>query len=411
MKKFIFTVFILAGLGVLGWQIYVKASAQKDFRHQRRSVPVAVEVAAVDKTTIQEVGNFTGSLYPVYEFVVAPKIAGRLEKMLVYIGDRVQSGQLLAVLDDEEYHQQVSEAKAELEVAQANLLERKTALENAKREYDRTVALRQKKIASESQLDAADSEYKAQQAKLKVAFAQVSQMEAALKMADVRLSYTKIRVPENNIHGYRVVGERFVDEGTMLSANQPIATILDISKLIGAIYVIERDYPKIKQGFEADITTDAFPGQAFKGKVVRIAPMLKEKSREARIEIEVPNPEKLLKPGMFVRVQIQFDQHENATVVPTGALVKRDGTEGIFLADLGAKKATFVPVTVGIINGDQTEIINPPIEGSVVTLGQHLLENGSTIVLPEAKAAGPSQKSSDTPGVKKGKIPKTGEQS
>jgi RND family efflux transporter MFP subunit len=177
-------------------------------------------------------------------------------------------------------------------------------------------------------------------------------MEAALKMADVRLSYTKIRVPENNIHGYRVVGERYVDEGAMLSANQPIATILDISKLIGAIYVIERDYPKIKQGFEADITTDAFPGQAFKGKVVRIAPMLKEKSREARIEIEVPNPEKLLKPGMFVRVQIQFDQHENATVVPTGALVKRDGTEGIFLADLGAKKATFVPVTVGIINGD-----------------------------------------------------------
>ena len=96
MKKFIFTVFVLAGLGVLGWQIYVKAS-------------------------IREVGNFTGSLYPIYEFVVAPKIAGRLEKMLVYIGDRVQSGQLLAVLDDEEYRQQVSEAKAELEVAQANL--------------------------------------------------------------------------------------------------------------------------------------------------------------------------------------------------------------------------------------------------------------------------------------------------
>ena len=95
--------------------------------------------------------------------------------------------------------------------ARTQEVERKTALENAKREYDRTVALRQKKIASESQLDAAASEYKAQQAKLKVALAQVSQMEAALKMADVRLSYTKIRVPENNIHGYRVVGERYVD--------------------------------------------------------------------------------------------------------------------------------------------------------------------------------------------------------
>jgi len=323
----------------------------------------------------------------------------------------VQSGQLMAVLDDDEYRQQVSEARAELEVTQANLLERRTALENAKREYERTVALRQKKIASESQLDAAESEYKAQQAKVKVALAQVSQKEAALKMAEVRLSYTQIRVPQNNIHGQRVVGERYVDEGAMLSANQPIATILDIGKLIAAIHVIERDYPKIQQGLEADIITDAFPDRTFRGKVVRIAPVLKEKSREARVEIEVPNADQLLKPGMFVRVEIQFDRHEDATVVPAGSLVKRDGTEGIFLADPEAKKATFVPVTVGIINGDQAEILNPPLEGSVVTLGQHLLEDGAAIVLPGAKPAGPSPQGPVPPGVKKGKIPPAGEKS
>jgi len=383
MKKFFVIIIVLAGLGFLGWQIYQKASdSRKGFKHERRNVPVAVEVALVKKASIRQVGSFTGSLYPFSEFILAPKIAGRLEKILVHIGDTVKGGQLVAVLDDDEYRQQVIQAKAELEVAQANLQERKSTIENAKREHERTVALRKKKIISESQIDAAESEFKTQQAKLEVAIAQASQKKAALKIANIRLSYAQIQVPENNTTGRRVVGERFVDEGAMLAPNTPIVSILDIGKLIAAIHVIERDYPKIQLGLEAVISTDAFPGHTFAGKVIRIAPILKEKSREARVEIEIPNAQKLLKPGMFVRVQIQFDEHENVTVVPVAALVKRNGTQGVFLADLKEQKARFVPVTVGIVNSVQAEVLNPPITGSVVTLGHHLLEDGALIILP-----------------------------
>ena len=383
MKKFFAIIIVLAGLGFLGWQIYQKASdSTKGFKHERRNVHVAVEVALVKKAFIRQVESFTGSLYPLSEFILAPKIAGRLEKILVNIGDTVKGGQLVAVLDDDEYRQQVLQAKAELEVAKANLEERKSTIENAKREYERTVALRRKKIASESQLDAAESEFKAQQAKLKVATAQISQKEAALKMANIRLSYAQIKVTANNNTGYRVVGERFVDEGAMLAPNTPIVSVLDIEKLIAAIHVIERDYPKIQPELEAVISTDAFPGRTFTGKVIRIAPFLKEKSRQARVEIEIPNAQKLLKPGMFVRVQIQFDEHENATVVPVAALVKRNGIQGIFLADLQEQKARFVPVTVGIVNSVHAEVLDPPITGSVVTLGHHLLEDGALIILP-----------------------------
>jgi len=383
MKKFFAIIIILAGLSFLGWQIYQKASdSRKGFKPERRNVPVAVEVVPIKKASIRQVGSFTGSLYPFSEFILAPKIAGRLEKILVHIGDIVKGGQLVAVLDDDEYRQQVIQAKAELEVAQANLQERKSTIENAKREYERTVALREKKIISESQIDAAESEFKTQQAKLEVAIAQVSQKEAALKIANVRLSYTQIQVPENNTTGCRVVGERFMDEGAMLAPNTPIASVLDIGKLIAAIHVIERDYPKIQLGLEAVISTDAFPGRTFAGKVIRIAPLLKEKSREARVEVEIPNVQKLLKPGMFVRVQIQFDEHENATVVPLTALVKRNGTQGVFLVDFQEQKARFVPVTVGIVNSVQAEVLNPPITGSVVTLGHHLLEDGALIILP-----------------------------
>ena len=383
MKKSLVTFIVLAGLGLFGWQAYKKIAARQGPDPQRRNAPMAVEVMPVKIATIQEVGSFTGTLYPLSSFVLAPKIAGRLEKIMVHIGDTVKSGQLVAVLDDDEYRQQVSQARAELEVAQATLQERKSTLENARREYERTVELRKKKIASESQLDAADSEFLTHQAELKVATAQVSQKEAALNMANVRLSYAQIQVPANHTTADRVVGERFVDEGAMLAPNTPIVSILDIGKLIAAIYVIERDYPKIRPGLEAMISTDAFPGRTFSGNVIRIAPLLKEESREARVEIEIPNPLTLLKPGMFVRVQIQFEQHENATVIPTAALVKRNGTQGVFLADLAEKKARFVPVTVGIISTGQAEVLDPPLSGAVVTLGHHLLEDGAAIILPE----------------------------
>ncbi len=387
-KKLIVIIIILSGISILGWQIYQKTSdSRKGFKRQRQNAPVAVEVALIKKASIREVGSFTGSLHPLSEFIVAPKIAGRLEKLLVNIGDTIKCGQLVAVLDDGEYRQQVIQAKAELEVARANFQERESTIENSKREYERTKALRKKKIASESQLDAAESEFKTQQAKLKVAAAQISQKEAALKMAKVRLSYARIKVSENNTKGYRVVGERFVDEGAMMAPNTPIVSILDIEKLIVVIHVIGRDYPKIQKGQEAVISTDSFPGCKFSGKVIRIAPILKEKSREARVEIKIPNVKKLLKPGMFVRVHIQFDEHDNATVVPLSALVKRNGSKGVFVVDPKEKKARFIPVTVGIINGIQVEVLNPVIKGAVVTLGHHLLEDGNSIILPDKKKA------------------------
>ena len=262
MKKIATFIMIVAGIGFLGWQIYQTVFAsKKDVKKQRPIVPVAVEIASVEKTTIREIGIFTGSLHPFSAFVAAPKIAGRLDTIFLQIGDRVKGGQPVAALADDEYRQQVIQAEAELEVARANLQERRNTLENAGREYNRTTALRQKKIASESQLDAAESEFKTQGAKLKVANAQVAQKEAELNMAKVRLSYTQIRVPSNRAGGYWLVGERFVDEGAMLAPNTPIVSILDIGKLIAVIHVIERDYSKIQPGLEATLTTDAVSGK------------------------------------------------------------------------------------------------------------------------------------------------------
>jgi len=359
----------------------------------------------VRRATIRDTGVFTGSLRPRSQFVVAPTVGGRLEQLAVNIGDRVRRGQLIAVLDDQEYAQQVAGAAAELAVAEANLAECESNLEVQQREFERVEKLREKKIASESEMDTARAQFAARQAKHAVAEAQVSQREAALAAARVRLSYTRIEAAwEEGEEGEkdRVVGERFVDEGAMLAPNKPIVSILDISSLTVVIHAIERDYPKIRTDQEAAVTTDAFPGEVFKGRVARIAPLLRESSRQARVEIEMPNPEELLKPGMFVRTRIEFARHENVTVVPVAALARRDGRQGVFLADTEKKTASFVPVKLGITEGDLAEVVEPALAGYVVTMGHHLLEDGAAIRLPEATPTGaakePQREGAGRPG-------------
>lgn len=384
-KKYIILISLIAFiLALAGWYLSgMNRSGGGPGGPRRPEATVAVELAPVDQDDISEIGDYTGSLVPLSEFVLAPKVSGRLEKIMVHIGDVVRDGDLVAVLDDEEYEQQVSQARAELEVARASLQEVRSTLENARREFERTEELRKKKIASESQRDAAASEYATQQAKLKVARAQVAQKEAALNIANLRLLYTRIRVPDNS-GSERVVGERFVDEGALLAPNTPIVSILDIGHLIAVIHVIEKDYFKLKPGQQAVISTDALPGKSFEGEVVRIAPLLKEKSREARVEVAIDNPGMILKPGMFIRLQILYAVHKDATVVPLAALVKRNEVQGVFQVDSATGKARFVPVTVGIVQGARVEIPAPSLKGEVVTLGNHLLEDGTAVLTPGA---------------------------
>jgi RND family efflux transporter MFP subunit len=383
-KKYII-VAVAAVVVLIGWQIYQKILDSTKPSVRQQNISVAVEVTPVKKATIREVGIYSGTLLPESQFIVAPKITGKLEKIYVDIGDEVKQDQLIALIDDDESVQQVDQARAELDVAMANIEENRSALNLARREFERAKALQEKKIVSESELDAAEAHYKAALAKQKVAVAQVAQKKSELKTAQVRLDYTRIRASWQNGNQPRVVSERYVDEGAMLTANAPIASIINIRTLKAVIHVIERDYPRVRAGQGAVIATDAYPDRIFTGTIERIAPILKEAARQARVEINVPNPDKLLKPGMFVRVQIEFDRHDNATVVPVNALIKSNGLRSVYLADTEKMRAKLIPVEVGIISGDTAEIVKPAISGLVVTVGQHLLEDGSAITLPEKK--------------------------
>ena len=403
MKKFLAFLVLTSILGAVGWQIAQRISESKKPQMadmaaspganaskpggQFSRPAVAVEIADVRQQTIQDAGEYTGSLSPRSQFIVTSNVSGRLERLRVNIGDRIKQNHIIANVDDAIFQEQVQRAKADLDVANANLAEAESALLVAQREFERSQTLSKTNILSQSKLDAAEAAYHAAVARVNVAKATVVSRESALKTAELNLSYTIIKASWSDGAPTRIIAERFVDEGTLLKANDEVVSVVDIQSITCVIYVIERDYFRVKQGQQAEITTDAFAGTVFDGKVARIAPILKETSRQAQIEIDIPNPDERLKPGMFVRVRLRFEQIENATVVPVAALVTRNERQGVFAVDMQRNTATFVPVTVGVTNKDIAQIINPPLSGAVVTLGQHLLEDGARITLPQPPQA------------------------
>ncbi|MCK6459758.1 MAG: biotin/lipoyl-binding protein, partial [Planctomycetes bacterium] len=179
--KLLLAVAASAGLAWIGWLVWKKLDEPVAQGARGGGGPVAVVAEAVARENVEDVRTLVGTLRPRSQFVVSPKIAGRLERLVVNVGDRVESGQTVAWLDDDEVVQQVEQARAELEVARAGADEAAVAAGRAQREHERIAELRVRGVASEAELDLAKSDLDAQQAKVKLAQAAVQQRDAAMK--------------------------------------------------------------------------------------------------------------------------------------------------------------------------------------------------------------------------------------
>ncbi len=372
--------------GLLVWRVIVLMSVTAIGGRPSGRPPVAVELAPVERMMIREIREFTGTSGPLYRYIVAPKVSGRVMELTKRIGDPVNRGEIVARLDDAEYRQAFAEAEANFRISQASLVEAEGQFTLSGQELERMKSLQAKGISSSSELDLAETSYKAQQARLNLAKAQVEQREAAMNSSRIRLGYTVLTASEP---GY--VGERFVDEGALLSPNTPVLSVVGIDRIIVRTSIIERDYGLIKSGQVADVIVDAYPERTFSGRVARIAPMLQESARVAEMEVEVENDSLLIKPGMFTTVRVIVNEHDNAQVVQSRAVIHRQGDYGIFTVFAGADTASYHRVQLGIVTPDNTEILSPILEGMVVVLGQHMLSGGSPVVLPGAEPiSGPS---------------------
>jgi len=346
----------------------------------RRAERIAgVEVADIERRPLDQDRIFSGALEAESELVVAPKVGGRIQRLTVDLADAVRRGQTVAFLDDAEFAQAVNQAEAEVAVAEANLAQAKNALEISQRENQRTLSLRERGIASDSEYDLAAAELMAKEAQLKVAEAQVNRAEAALESARIRHEYTRATADWSEGDAERIVAERYVDEGDTVSANEALFLIVQLDPIVAVLSVTERDYGRLRPGQEAEFTTDAFPGEVFLGRISRIAPVFRATSRQARVELTLANADGRLKPGMFVRSRITLEHLDAAVAVPEAALAKRSDVEGVFLVDEGGETVSWIPVETGIRSRGRVQLLNSSLTGRVVTLGQHLIDDGSPI--------------------------------
>jgi RND family efflux transporter MFP subunit len=312
---------------------------------------------------------------------LSTKAAGEIKSLMADIGDRLESGQLVAVIDDEEYVLARDRAAMSVRLAEAQLDEAKANLELAESDMRRQSSLTRKSIVTQSEFETAQNKLLQAQARLEVAQSQTLSARNQLADAELRLSYTKVAAswPESKgkSSGYRYVGSRLASEGQLVTANTPLFELVSIDPLLVEVDVIEKDYPKFYPGMETTLSTEAFPGQSFKAKVVRVAPVLSSDSRQARLELEVENPDLRLKPGMYADVLFVFNERQDVWSVGEDVPFRRQDGYVVFVADPKTGTVAQLPVELGLLDGGRVELVGvKSIDGPVVVLGQHLLHNG-----------------------------------
>ena len=383
-KKIVLLVLIagFAAIAVFAWQRYQESLKEEERKAQKRPEDaVVVNVVKPEHVTMLDERVYSGTTQAWSSFDIDPEVSAKLVSLKFDIGDKIKKGDLIAQLDDSNYEQAVLQAQAELEVAKAKDMEVKALLKLRKSQYERLKLLLDRNATSDSEFENAESAMKVQEAALVQSEANIQNCEARLAAAKVKLDDTRIFAEWNSGSDIRHVGDRYVDEGSLVSPGKPILKIIEIDRIKARIPIIERDFRFLQVGQMAEVTTDAYPGVTFKGTVEMISNELAESTRTVVAILSIPNLDFRLRPGLFVRVRIVLSEHRNTQAVPPNAVLTRDDRLGVFMIDPSDQTARFVPVQTGLETRNRVEILSPAFKDNdlIVTVGNHMLENGKSV--------------------------------
>jgi RND family efflux transporter MFP subunit len=358
---------------------------------------MTVDVAAASRATITEELMVVGNLIGLATVDVVPKVSGRLQAINVRLGDSVRKGQVLALLDDREIREQVRQAEASYEVGRATIRQREADLRFAETNLERSRSLFARQLLPQQTLDDADARQQAAAAQLDLSRAQFDQAKARLDELRLTLENTRVVSP---VDGF--VARRQLDVGAFASSNAPVVSVVDIEVVRLVANLVEKDLRRVQMGTPTRVDVDAYPGETFDGRVARVAPVLDPATRTAQMEVEIPNPQHRLKPGMYARVALLVSRHDNALVVPRNAVVDIEGQRGVFLID--GTTAKFHTVSVGIQNQEQAEILSGLTDGQkVVTTGSNALRDGDPIVQTGQKSGPDARPGRPAPATPQGR--------
>jgi membrane fusion protein, multidrug efflux system len=325
--------------------------ARRDGGNQKVSVEAATATATSSSTDLRAIG----SLQSDESVQIASEIAGRVTELPFSEGGTVKAGDVLVKLDDALVQAEVSDTQARYELATGNLGRANTLAKSG------NVTERARDEAT------ANSET----------------ARAALELAKVRLSKHIIRAPFSG-----VVGIRKVSPGAYVAIGQPIVNIEKIDTLKVEFKLPELFLSQIKVGQEVEVEVDALPGKTFPGTIYAIDPQVDVNGRALAIRAKLPNPDLVLRPGLFVRIVVKGVAKRNVLVVPESAIVPRGADKIVFSVENG--KAIETKVTLGARKDGRVEVLDGlKPDAVVVTAGQQKLKNGSHVeFVAGAPAAG-----------------------
>jgi len=330
--------------------------AAADGKDPKKKGPEAVPVEVAQASRRAVAASYTGTapLEARAEAQVIAKVSGVALQVLVEEGQYVHAGQTLVRLDSARSALVAAQSAAQLRKLEAN--------------YARSRQLAEQKLISVNDND--QLRYDLENAR------------AANKAANLELQYANVTAP---ISG--VIASRSIKSGNFVQINTPIMRIVDVSRLEAVLNVPERELATLKAGLPVQLGVDALPGKTFKGKVDRVAPVVDSGSGTFRVVCAFADGE-ALRPGMFGRIKIDYDQRADALVVPRAALLEDESDPAVFV--VRNKKSTRVPVKLGYMDGEWAEVRSGIKQGEqVVIAGKSALRDGSEVQVigqPGAKA-------------------------
>jgi RND family efflux transporter MFP subunit len=432
-------------LGVVGWrtvEVIRARQAQAVSNTAPRARATVVRAVPAPRGTITMRAVYVGEVAARSRVEVFSRIAGVVAEVAVREGDLVRRGQAVVRLDPKELRFQVEQARAavrtqRLQVEQARVTlatqearlaqllagappeqvrqaEEQVRQASASLEYSRQQLRRAEELYAQGfvagqAVEAARLEVVLQEARLRsaeeqlrllrggprpeeveVARRQVRQAEVALRQAQSQLAQGEVALrqaesllAESTVvaPAAGVVSRRLVDPGSTVTPATPLLQLVDIDPVLVTIPVAERETAFIRPGMKALVRVDALPGRVFRGTVASVSPVLAAATRTAEVRIEVPNAERVLRPGMTARVDLELVTRANVVAVPVEAVLEQEGEKRVYVVAEGTARAR--RVETGISDGVRVEIRRGLNAGElVVVAGQHTLRDGTPVLTP-----------------------------
>jgi len=340
-------VLLFALAGVTGTQALL--SVQRTDDGGRASAATRVAVASPEPRRIEESVTVTGTIMPVRAVRIVPDAPGRVTGVPVSPGQQVAAGDLLVQLDDR--------------AARAALADAEATLREAQQAYERIERLAESNAAADSQLEGARAD--------------LHRAEAAVMGARADLQDRTITAPFDG-----TLGVIDIDEGAYLDGMTPVTRLSDLSSVEVSASLPERYFESVEPGQTLQVTTPAYPGETFEGRITLRAPEIDRDTRSFEIRAEIANPDRRLASGMFARSRLVLGSYDGVAI-PDAAIISEGLKSYVYTVADGT--ATRIDIEPGKSLGDMTEVRGGmSVEERVVVAGWDRLSDGAAVSVEEA---------------------------